>query len=164
MRTRGRISVDVPENWLFKEQLTVYGAADESGHHPANLIASSEPVPAGIETEEYAKSTEEMLRKEFPAYQETQLEPIDVFGDRSGWLRRFEWEPELDQHVVQLQVYYVEDGRGYTVTATAATEDFQIVQTQLIELLGSLRLEPGGSVAPPAAAAAVSAAVGEKSA
>jgi len=141
MRVQPRITVDFPDDWEFREQITILAAANPMGEVQANVLASSEPVDPGLESEGYARSMEKRLEEEFPAYREIELEEMDVFGGRSGWMRRFEWAPEPDRAVTQIQIYYAEGGRGYTATATAESEDFGEYQAELVSVLSSMSLD-----------------------
>ena len=109
-----RLSCDVPREWYVKESLTLL-APDGS----VNVIMSSEPLDSGIESEEYAAAQGRLLRIEFPGYQELEYQPVPWPHDCSAWFRRFQWCPPDGAPVEQLQVYWVDRGRGYTGTATA---------------------------------------------
>ena len=113
----------------------------------ANVIASSEPLDLSIDTQRYAEIVGEALRKEFAKpdhnYRELHFEPTLVFGGRQGYVRRFEWTP-LDadaQRVTQMQLYYAENGRGYTATATTPSSEIQGFELLLRQILGALRIE-----------------------
>jgi hypothetical protein len=62
-------------------------------------------------------------------------------GGRAGLLRRFEWSPPDGPTVTQLQVYCVENARGYTATATATTENFRSVEPVIVGVLDRLMLD-----------------------
>jgi hypothetical protein len=134
-----RIQFEIPEGWAFKEQITILRDPDKQVS--ANLIASSEPAPANTDSEGYAKQIAEQLQRECPAYLELEFERMDAFGGEDGWLRRFEWEPERNLRITQLQVYCVNQGRAYTATATTESEHFDRYQTELIRVLYSLTMK-----------------------
>jgi hypothetical protein len=139
MRVRPRISVDVPDGWVFKEQLTLLAVSDEEQKVVANVIVSSEPVDPSLDSAGYAKVMGENLESEFPAYREVRMEPMTVFGG-PGFLRRFEWEPEAGQQITQLQAYYATGGWCFVATATAESQDFDSCETKLATVLASLEI------------------------
>jgi hypothetical protein len=55
-------------------------------------------------------------------------------------LWRFEWEPEHDRRITQLQVYCVNQDRAYTATATTESEHFDRDQAELLRVLYSLTM------------------------
>jgi hypothetical protein len=148
-----RIQFEVPPEWAFKEQVTIL--RDPENQVSANLIASSEPASPDTDSEGYAKQIAEQLQRECPAFIELEFERMDAFGETDGWLRRFEWEPERDLRITQLQVYCVNRGRAYTATATAESEHFDRYRAELLEVLYSLTIKPCDEKAAAVAVAAV---------
>jgi hypothetical protein len=137
------ISGPLPEGWFPKESITFL---EPEGR--ANVIASSEPLDASIDTNRYAEVQGNLLRTEFPGYHEMTFEPMTMFGDRSGFLRRFQWTPPDGVPVTQVQLYYAEDGRGYTATATSPAGEFAQHEPKLIEILEGLLINGPGGAAP----------------
>jgi hypothetical protein len=107
----------------------------------ANVIASSEPLDPTIDTDGYAEAQGDLLRGEFPGYREMTFEKLQIFGSRQGYLRQFEWTPPDGQPVTQIQLYYAENGRGYTATATTPSANFPAVQVELRQLLAGLKID-----------------------
>jgi hypothetical protein len=132
-RYRPTISASLPEGWFAKESITLL-APDGM----ANVIASSEPLDEGIDTNEYAKVQGDLLTKEFPGYEEFSFEETEAFGRGKGYLRRFAWLPPDGDPVVQLQLYYTEPGRGYTATATTPSTNFARFEFVLRDILEGL--------------------------
>jgi hypothetical protein len=138
-----QLSALLPDGWFFKESITLLAPDGR-----ANVIASAEPLDPTIGLEQYAGVQGELLEKEFPGYRELAYEDMNVLGGREGKLRRFEWHPPPNRSnvetgpVTQLQFYYVENGRGYTATATAPSTEFGRYQLQLADILETLLLEP----------------------
>jgi hypothetical protein len=136
------ISAPLPEKWFAKESLTLLA---EDGQ--ANVIASSEPLDAGIDTEQYARVQGDLLHKEFPGYTEFSFEETKAFGGEGGHLRRFEWLPPDGVPVTQMQLYYVPPGqgpdlnRGYTATATTPTSEFERYEPDLRDILEGLLID-----------------------
>lgn len=128
-----RIGVGVPDGWHAKESLTVL---EPNGR--ANMIVSSEPIDALLDVERYVAIQGELLDRQFTGYYEESLEPAEVFGGRSGYIRRFGWSPPDGVPVRQIQVYAVEDGRGFTATATAPLHATPGFETEFTELIASL--------------------------
>jgi hypothetical protein len=128
-----RIGMGVPAGWYAKESLTVMDP-----HGQANVIVSSEPVDSTIDSATYASIQGELLDKEFVGYYEESFEPITVFGGRSGFIRRFGWSPPDGVPVRQIQVYVVEEGRGFTATATTPLTSFERFEATFPEVIGSL--------------------------
>lgn len=129
----------MPEGWFVKEAITLL---DPEGQ--ANVIASTEPLDPNIDAQWYAEVQGDLLRRGFREYREFYFGPTRVFGGRQGYMRRFEWTPpEADAvPVTQLQLYYAENGRGYTATATTPTSQIQRFELLLRQILGGLRIEP----------------------
>jgi hypothetical protein len=132
---RGQLTAAMPPEWLAKESTTLLAPDGLS-----NIIASSEPVDPSFDSERYAAIQGDLLRTEFPDYEEKQYEAVPVFGGRSGYLRSFEWTPPDGERVAQIQLYYVEEGRGYTATATAPIEAFAERELLLREILRGLQI------------------------
>lgn len=136
-RTRPTLTARLPEDWFFKESLTLLAPAGD-----ANVITSSEPVPDDLDSEAYAKVQGDILQNEFPGYHEHAFEPAVLFGGRKTYVRRFEWSPEEAAPVMQIQIYYAEGGRGYTATATTPRDNFDSVELKLTEILEGLSIDP----------------------
>lgn len=131
-----RITAQVPESWFVKESITLL-APDAQ----ANIIASSEPLnSADIDLTRYAEDQGKSLQFECPYYRELSFNSALVFGNRRGYVRRFQWTPPNGTPVTQIQIYYVENGCGYTATATTPTAHFERYEKQLEKILGSLRI------------------------
>ena len=132
----GRITASKPVEWYSKES-HVFLSPDGR----ANVVASSEPLEPDIDSRGYADVQGDLLEQEFAGYREHSFEAMAVFGGRTGFRRRFSWQPEDSEPVTQVQLYYAEDGRGFTATATAAEGEYDLYELTLLELLGSLRIE-----------------------
>jgi hypothetical protein len=65
---------------------------------------------------------------------------VEVFGGRHGFLRQFRWTPQDGPPVTQIQLYYVDEGRGFTATATTPSESFPDLELLLRQTLLGLRL------------------------
>ena len=109
---RGSLTTVVPEGWFVKESITLLAPDGQ-----ANVIASSEPLDPTLDSFRYAQIQGDLLRKEFPGYQEFSFDAHVVFG-LPGFKRHFAWVPPDGLPVTQVQVYATNEGRGYTVTAT----------------------------------------------
>lgn len=131
------LRASLPADWLAKESITLLAPDGQ-----ANVIASSEPLAPDVDLHRYAGAQGELLRTEFPGFVENTFEEMTVFRDRAGYLRRFEWSPPEGERVTQLQLYYVEDARGYTATATSPTATFREYEPDLLEILLSLTIVP----------------------
>ena len=130
-----QITAQMPESWFGKESIMLLAPDGQ-----ANIISSSEPLDASIDAAHYAEVQGELLRFEFPYYRELSFNSALVFGNRHGYERRFQWSPPDDSPVTQIQIYYVEKGRGYTATATTTTASFERYKEQLEKILASLRI------------------------
>jgi len=120
-------------NWLFKESVTLLASSGK-----ANVIFSSEPLAEGVDSQAYAETQEKLLREEFPEYNQIDYEPMTMLGNREGFIRRFEWTPPDGMRVTQLQLYCVNNGRGYIATATALAKDFGQHELEMVEILEGL--------------------------
>jgi hypothetical protein len=135
---RGSIEGENHPGWFYKESVTFL-----EPNRDANVIVSGEPVASTLNSEGYATAHEESLRQEFPGFTQHAFQPTLVFGGRPGYLRMFSWtSPDHDEPIVQLQLYYAAGGRGYVATATATKGSFEQLETQLREILLSVRIAP----------------------
>jgi tetratricopeptide (TPR) repeat protein len=134
---RGRLTAAIPDDWFVKESATVLAPDGQ-----ANVIASSEPLDPSIQTDQYASVQGDLLRngKDFPEYEEKSFEAIPIFGGRFGYMRHFEWTPPNGDRVAQLQLYYADNGRGYTATATTPATAFPERELVLRQILAGLRI------------------------
>lgn len=134
---RPQLIAVTPADWLAKEKMTL-----TSPNEQANVIAGSEPLGPEIDSRKYADAQGHLLRKDLADYVELGLEETELLGSRRGFIRHFEWKPQDSPRVSQLQLYYAENGRGYTATATTDARDFGAVEVELRQLLGGLRIAP----------------------
>ena len=132
---RAALTAAVPDDWFAKESTTLLAPDGQ-----ANIIASSEPLDPSIDTDRYAEIQGDLLRKEFPDFEQKAFESVPIFGGRPGYLRHFEWTPPDGERVAQIQLYYVQEGRGYTATATTPLRGFPERELLLRQLLRSLRI------------------------
>jgi hypothetical protein len=131
---RARLRIDLPEGWVAaKESVQVLAPAQQ-----ANVIVSSEDTGPLTTTEEYVAAHEHALRTQIEGYREISFAPAPVFGGRPGYLRHFEWQPPDGVPVTQLQAYLLDDGRGYTATATVPTSRFADLETSLRAVLDGI--------------------------
>jgi hypothetical protein len=135
-----RISALLPATWFAKEQITLLAPDGQ-----ANIIASSEPLDPAIDAERYARIQGELLESEFPGYRQQAFEEMVVFGNRRGFLRRFQWTPPDGVQVTQMQIYYIEDGRGYMSTATSPSSEFGRYEAEVLGILRSLSIDQTGT-------------------
>jgi hypothetical protein len=135
-RFRPSIAALKPEDWFAKESITLLAPDGQ-----ANVIVSSEPLDLGIDSKEYAWGQGRLLRNEFPGYEEYAFEETEVFGGRRGWLRQFAWRPPDGVPVEQLQLYYAENGRGFTATATTPSSTFPELEAELRKILAGLSID-----------------------
>ena len=135
-----RLSGQLPTGWHVKESLTFIEADAQ-----ANVIASSEPIDPSVSSEQYAWRQGELVREEFPGYEELSFGPRQLFGARLGYERRFRWQPPDGVPIQQIQLYYVEAARGYTATATTTVTNFGCLHAELERVLSGLHLagDPG---------------------
>ena len=94
-------------------------------------IASSEPLDPTIDSTQYATIQGELIRKEFPGFTEHSFGPMALFGDQSGYERRFSWTPPDGVRVHQIQIYFSQAGRGYTATATTPATQLDRYEAEL---------------------------------
>lgn len=127
------VAADVPAEWQWKESVTIVAPDQQT-----NVIASSEPMPAGMDLRGFADSQGELLRSQLPGFAEVDLSPSPAFGQADGFVRTFQWNPPESLPVTQIQIYAVVSGRGYTATATATTDTFGAAKPALLALLASL--------------------------
>jgi hypothetical protein len=127
---RPQLRASVPPGWLVKESLEI--VAEDLA---ANVIASSESIPQGMNSASYAADQGKRLQAEFPGYQELSFGETDLFGGRRGFMRRFRWTPPGSGEVTQIQLYCVDDERGYTATGTTPTATLGSTEDILLGVL-----------------------------
>lgn len=116
---RPRLLAARPADWFVKESLTLLAPDGQ-----ANVIISSEPLEPSMSVTDYATIQGSLLAREFPGYREFSFGPAVVFGQFPGYIRDFAWTPPDGVNVTQIQCYFVQDGRGFTGTATTPTTWF----------------------------------------
>lgn len=141
-RFEPQLSCLLPEGWFVKESITLL-APDGQG----NVIASSEPLDSSITTASYAAIQGDLLRKEFPRYDEMMFIETKVFGGHDGYLRQFAWTPPDGVAVIQTQLYLKIADRGYTATATCPATQIARFEAQFSRLLSGLALKGRQQVA-----------------
>ena len=133
---RSRLSIELPDGWhASKESIQLLAP-----QAMANVIVSSEDIGPLETTEEYVAAHDHALRTGFEGYREIAFGPAIVLGHQ-GYLRHFEWQPPDGVAITQLQAYLLHDGRGYTATATAPTNNFPAVEPVLREVLQRITLD-----------------------
>jgi len=142
-RFHAALNATIIDGWFAKESITLLAPDGQ-----ANVIASSEPLDPDMNTEAYAAIQGDLLRTEFPEYKEFAFEAIKVFGGLDGFVRRFEWTPPDGEPVTQMQMYVVEERRGYTATATTPSSEFQRYEPKLRLILRELTFGRGPSSLP----------------
>lgn len=135
-RFRPRLTLPHPEAWFAKESLTLIAPDGQ-----ANVIASGEPIPWDIDVASYADVQGGQLRAKFSRYLEHEFGPVVLANGLQGYRRRFEWTPPDGVPVTQIQVYYAEPGRGYSVTATTPTTQFDRFETIFQRVQGGIQLD-----------------------
>jgi hypothetical protein len=89
-----------------------------------------------------AKETEKRMLRRFNAYRQLSLESAQAFGNEQGYVRRFQWRnKEIAEDIILIQVYYVENGYGFTATAGARASNFEKLKPQLQQILDNLRIK-----------------------
>jgi hypothetical protein len=135
---KGHLEASLPDGWVGKESITLLAPDGQ-----ANVIASSEPLDADVNLDTYVGVQGELLSQEFPQYEQIALKETEMLGgDRRGYFRRFDWTPPDGRRISQYQLYYVESGRGYTMTATAEANAFLRYEAELLGILQSVHLVP----------------------
>lgn len=134
----------LPDGWFAKESMTLL-----EPHGQANIIASSEPLADHFDAYSYAEVQGNLLRGEFPGFQEREYGPWLVFGGRPGYRRLFSWEPPDAGPVMQVQLYYARGGHGYTATATTPAAQYALHADVLQAALDGLHLELAPAATPP---------------
>lgn len=133
---RHQLVAALPTGWLAKESVTVIAPDGQ-----ANVIVSSEPIDAAVDTTRYATTQGDLLRREFPGYQDLGEGPMTWLGGHDGYFRRFEWSPPDGVPVMQVQLYLVLDGRGFTATATTPSTQFERFANVIEDIILGLALD-----------------------
>ena len=131
-----RLSCEVPSDWYVKESLTLL-APDGS----VNVIVSSEPLDldGAIDSQAYATEQGRLLEIGCPGYQELEYQAVSWPSGCSAWFRRYRWCPLSADPVEQLQIYWVDRGRGYTGTATGSIASIGQADNTVMSILRSVR-------------------------
>lgn len=128
-----------PAGWFFKESITLLSPDGQ-----ANVIFSSEPLDESTDLVQYESAQLDLLAKEFPGFKLiSDDEPVVLSGIGSAIRRTFTWTPPDGSPVIQMQLYAVRPGRGFTATATTVSDNFDDIRHLLSETLASLAV--GGS-------------------
>lgn len=131
----GSLTAMVPAGYYARESLTI-GSIDQE----ANVIASTEPLPRELDTRGYGDLQGEALRVEFEGYKEISYGPTTMLGGRPCYVRHFEWAGQHGSPIRQIQVYYVESGLGYSLTATTLAARFEENVASLLLILNGIRI------------------------
>lgn len=102
------------------------------------MIFSSEPVEEEMDTQALTELNGQLLLEEFPEFEELSLEPLYLPDERLAYVRDFTWNPPDGAPVRQSQLYYVEEERGYTATATTSIELFPRFEKVFQQIFGGL--------------------------
>jgi hypothetical protein len=134
----GSLVIECPENWFYKESLTLL---DPDGG--SNIIVSTEPLSPELTTEQYAAIQGDLLRKEFSGFEEHSFGPAAILGISANVaIRDFSWSPpEGSPRVRQLQLYAVLQRRGITLTCTAPEENFPRYESILRATMETLEVD-----------------------
>jgi len=137
LRSGSTISAVLPSGWEFKESYT-FLAPDR----PANVIFSTEPLPADMDSRAYAFEQGVLLKSEFPGFEQRgPLERFPLGGLTDGLLRIFSWSPRPGEEIHQIQVYAARSGRGYIATATSRDMREIASGSELFAALRSLQVD-----------------------
>jgi hypothetical protein len=104
----------------------------------ANVIVSREPLEPTLATEKYAEIQGQLLRREFPRFEEFSFGPLHT-STGIVLLRHFAWTPPDGVPVTQLQTYYVEAGTGFTSTATSPSSSFERYRQTFLDVIRATR-------------------------
>jgi tetratricopeptide (TPR) repeat protein len=133
-RFDSQLSIARPPGWGVKESVTLL---EPSGQ--ANVIVSTEPVPPGTTTEDYARANEEQMDQgDFPGYRQFSREETEFANGGPAIVRRFEWTPPDGATVTQIQLYHVDGDRGLTATGTTTSASYDDLELDLEQLLLSI--------------------------
>jgi hypothetical protein len=131
-----RLAAGVPDGWEVRGTIELV-----SRELQARVIASTEELPPGGTLEDYLEQHERMLAEHFPDYEELGVERLSTASGAPAVLRSFMWKPPDWPAIGQLQLYAVDRGRGFVVTASAERERFAEIAPALREVVLGVRLE-----------------------
>lgn len=133
--TRNRVRAAVPAGWLVKESVTLLAPDGQ-----ANVIVSREPLDPTLDTRQYATVQGDLLRREFPGYEE-QVFTVLPLSAGPAYLRLFSWTPPDGVRVVQHQMYLARAGTGFTATATTPASTHERFAGAFDQVLRQLELD-----------------------
>ena len=129
----------LPTGWKMVPDpfgITLASSSDE-----ANLYGESVPLEEGLTAKEYAELYDEDFKKNFPRYRQYAYHAVKLLQGRPGWVRRYGAEGEKG-YEVSIDLYYVEEGRGYVFVATANSERWPLFQRDFRKIFRTLGVKP----------------------
>lgn len=132
---RSPLGCQRPHDWYVKTQITLLAHDGKS-----NIIASTEPLDGETDTDTYVRKQGDLLRQEFPLYEESGIVDYAVDGiPTSVVLREFSWKPPEGEAVRQLQLYAVHESTGITATATCVDDaESESRMTMMLDVFKSI--------------------------
>ena len=141
-----KLTVPLLEGWHAEEE--EYAAEEEtitivSPDRQASVVTSFQHIDPTMDTLRYAPTPTQMLHGDHPGYRELASAEIQFLGERTGFLRRLEWEPKdwEGNKAIAIQVYWAEHGHGVTATTLTDSSNFERFEFQLRGILDELSLE-----------------------
>jgi hypothetical protein len=133
-----RVRRSVPPTWKF-----IGPAPGPTGftepNRQANVLGSAESYAGDVRA--YATLQGGDLEQEFRkhGYRQLSFVPVRFRTGGSGFQRVFEWTPEKQSRIRQIQLYYVDDcGQAYTFTATSLADTFARYEPLFAEIFSVL--------------------------
>lgn len=129
----------LPTGWKMVPDpfgITLASSADE-----AHVYGESIPLPPGMKVGEYARQYDQDFKENYPRFRQYAFGPVALLGGRRGYVRRYGAEGDKG-YETSIDLYYVEDGRGYVFVATANAERWPLFQRDFRKLFRTLRVKP----------------------
>lgn len=131
----------LPEGWTVTEEGN-HSIEITSPDNRATVRVGFDASFAETDVLRFAKRKEKQLLRSFNAYRELSLQQAQVFGNKQGYVRRFQWRSkEIAEEVILIEVYYIDKGYEFTATAAARASNFEKLKPQLQRILDNLRIE-----------------------
>jgi uncharacterized protein YjbI with pentapeptide repeats len=117
-----------------------FGITLESPGEDAHLYAES--VAYDGTAKEYADEYEQDFKLNYPGFRQYQFMPITMLGGRPAYMRRYGAEGDKFPFENYIDVYYVEQGRGYVFVLTSYSQGWPLFQRDFRKILNTLRVKP----------------------
>lgn len=119
-----------------------FGITLASPGEDAHVYGESVALPEGMDAEEYAHQYDEDFERNYPGFRQYEFHAITMLGGRRGYVRRYGAKGDKFPYEISIDVYYVEQGRGYVFVLNSYAEGWPLFQRDFRKILRTLRVQP----------------------